>query len=563
VTLALGANPITTVASDKAGNTTTDTRIITLDTTPPVVWAGTNQVTNGTITITGSATDTLDSPGLTYQWSQVPVSTGLGTVTFSAPNSLTTQVTASQNGVYTLQLTATDSAGNTATSTMNLTWDTVNPTVSAGSNQISGIQFTQTGSVADALPVTTLQWSQVSGPGTITFGTPTALTTTVSASQAGVYVISLTATDAAGNSSSSVATITWDVTPPVLSLSTLPNGSYTATNTLPINGVATDTQAGMQQVTINGAVVAQDPSSGAFSTSVTLNLGPNVISTIATDQAGNQSSDTRTIIYDPTVPTITIGAPASVDYATNQSTVTIAGIVSSQCTVSMTVSNASSPPQIIQTIASVPVSLSGNSYSFTQAITGLPTGLSTITITAITPAGVASSTSVSVTYDNTSPVLTVDSPATDIRPATNSLTVSGTASDAMTDVTVTIQVGSNTYTPEVVNGTYSQMVQLSAQGYYPLTVQATNAAGSQTTVTRRIIYATPTGDVNGDGVVDISDALLALQVSVGLKPLLNSYLVYGDVGPLVNNVPAPDWKINISDVVVILRIIVGSVTLSQ
>jgi len=229
----------------------------------------------------------------------------------------------------------------------------------------------------------------------------------------------------------------------------------------------------------------------------------------------------------------------------------------------MTVSNASSPPQIIQTIASVPVSLSGNSYSFTQAITGLPTGLSTITITAITPAGVASSTSVSVTYDNTSPVLTVDSPATDIRPATNSLTVSGTASDAMTDVTVTIQVGSNTYTPEVVNGTYSQMVQLSAQGYYPLTVQATNAAGSQTTVTRRIIYATPTGDVNGDGVVDISDALLALQVSVGLKPLLNSYLVYGDVGPLVNNVPAPDWKINISDVVVILRIIVGSVTLSQ
>jgi hypothetical protein len=114
-----------------------------------------------------------------------------------------------------------------------------------------------------------------------------------------------------------------------------------------------------------------------------------------------------------------------------------------------------------------------------------------------------------------------------------------------------------------VNGAYSQVVPLSAKGLYPLTVLATNEAGSQTTVTRRIIYATPTGDVNGDGVVNIADALLALQVAAGLRPQLDNYLIYGDVGPLVNGVPAPDWKIDISDVVVILRIIVGSVTVPQ
>jgi hypothetical protein len=314
----------------------------------------------------------------------------------------------------------------------------------------------------------------------------------------------------------------------------------------------------MEWVSVNGAVVTLD-SFGAFSTSVTLALGANTITTVAYDNAGNQTFDTRTIHYDPTVPMITIGAPASDDYATNQSTVTIAGTVGTQCAVTMTVSGASPS----QTIANVPLSLSGTGYLFTQTITGLAPGLSTITITATTPAGVVASKSVSVTYETTRPVLTVDSPASDIRPTTNSIVVSGTATDAMTDVTVTIQVGPNSYTPEVVNGAYSQVVPLSAKGLYPLTVQATNKAGSQTTVTRRIIYATPTGSMSGDNPPTISDALLALQVAVGLKTMQDSYLVYGDVAPLVNGVPAPDWKIDISDAVVILRIIVGSVTVPQ
>jgi hypothetical protein len=69
--------------------------------------------------------------------------------------------------------------------------------------------------------------------------------------------------------------------------------------------------------------------------------------------------------------------------------------------------------------------------------------------------------------------------------------------------------------------------------------------------------------MSGDTPPTISDALLALQVAVGLKTMQDSYLVYGDVAPLVNGVPAPDWKIDISDAVVILRIIVGSVTVPQ
>ncbi len=47
------------------------------------------------------------------------------------------------------------------------------------------------------LPTPTLTWSQVSGPGTATFTAPTALTTSVSFSAAGTYVLRLSAYDGA------------------------------------------------------------------------------------------------------------------------------------------------------------------------------------------------------------------------------------------------------------------------------------------------------------------------------------------------------------------------------
>jgi hypothetical protein len=554
-------------ATDAAGNSSTSTMNLTRDTTAPTVSTGPDLIVNSQVTVTGTASD---ATAMTYLWTQ---SSGTGTVTFGSANALTTTMTANADGVYVVRLSAVDAAGNSAHSEMKLTWDTQPPTVGAGPSSAQNAQFTQTG-FASGVTGMTYQWSQQSGPGTISFTLPQALATKVTATQEGVYDIRLTATDAAGNSSYGDATITWDLSQPILSLSTLSDGSYTADPTLVINGVATDKLSGMAWVKVNGTAVTLD-TSGVFSTSVTLSQGANVITTTADDQAGNQFSDTRTIIYDPTAPTITVGSPVSDDYKTNQATVAIAGTVGTQCAVAMTVSDANSPPQTLQTITNVPLTLSGNgNYLFTQTITGLPQGLSTITITAITLAGVKSSKSISVTYDNTLPVLTVDTPAGDVRPPQDSLVVSGTAGDAMTQVTVTISVDvsvdvttgkttGTTYTPVLVNGAYSQSVTLATKGLHLLTVQATNEAGSQTTVTRRVINAAPTGDVNGDGNVDIADALLALQVAVGLRKQSDSYLVYGDVGPLVNGKPAPDWKIDISDVVVIMRLIVKNVTLSN
>ena len=63
----------------------------------------------------------------------------------------------------------------------------------------------------------------------------------------------------------------------------------------------------------------------------------------------------------------------------------------------------------------------------------------------------------------------------------------------------------------------------------------------------------PTGDVNGDGVVDIQDALIVLQAAVGLIPITPVILLQGDVAPLVGGVPSPDGRLDVLDALVILR----------
>jgi hypothetical protein len=67
----------------------------------------------------------------------------------------------------------------------------------------------------------------------------------------------------------------------------------------------------------------------------------------------------------------------------------------------------------------------------------------------------------------------------------------------------------------------------------------------------------PTGDLTADGVVDVTDALKALRVALGLDAATTADLTRGDVAPLVSGKPQQDGKIDIGDVVVILRKSVG------
>jgi hypothetical protein len=109
-------------------------------------------------------------------------------------------------GWHTVRLTLADTAGqplttSRATATRSFRVANSRPVVSAGADQAivwpSGTALT--GAVTDdglpEPPAMSLLWSKVSGPGTATFGSPSALSTGVTFSKVGTYVLRLRAGD--------------------------------------------------------------------------------------------------------------------------------------------------------------------------------------------------------------------------------------------------------------------------------------------------------------------------------------------------------------------------------
>ena len=66
-----------------------------------------------------------------------------------------------------------------------------------------------------------------------------------------------------------------------------------------------------------------------------------------------------------------------------------------------------------------------------------------------------------------------------------------------------------------------------------------------------------TGDIDGDGKVDIVDAMLILKSSSGLVQLSAAEIMRGDVSPLGSGVPVGDGQIDIKDALLVLRKAVG------
>ena len=216
----------------------------------PAVSAGSNQtitLPTNSITLNGTATDDgLPNHTLTVSWSVV---SGPGTVIFNNASMAVTNATFSAAGVYVLRLTANDSQLSTsATTTITVNQQNQPPAVSAGSNQsialpVNAVTLNGT-ATDDGLPNGTLiiTWRVVSGPGTVTFSSPSTAVTNATFSTAGTYVLQLTANDTQLSTSSNVTvTVTQSAVnqPPVV------NAGMNQAITLPmstviLHGTATD-----------------------------------------------------------------------------------------------------------------------------------------------------------------------------------------------------------------------------------------------------------------------------------------------------------------------------------
>jgi hypothetical protein len=85
-------------------------------------------------------------------------------------------------------------------------------------------------------------------------------------------------------------------------------------------------------------------------------------------------------------------------------------------------------------------------------------------------------------------------------------------------------------------------------GSTPVTISANYGS----IVTAVLTVAPADGDFNGDGV-KVEDALKALRIAAGLDWPEVSDIAHGDVAPLARGHPHPDGKIDLADVVAILR----------
>ena len=103
---------------------------------------------------------------------------------------------------------------------------------------------------------------------------------------------------------------TLDSIAPTLNLAVAIDNSVTNNPVLSITGEASDAESGVKSVVVNNTVIAVD-AAGAFNCSLQLSAGANTVTTVVTDNAGNQTSDSRTIIFDENAPTLSISASGS------------------------------------------------------------------------------------------------------------------------------------------------------------------------------------------------------------------------------------------------------------
>ncbi len=297
----------------------------------------------------------------------------------------------------------------------------------------------------------------------------------------GPHKVLVTGRDSAGNwqKQENATPASWivDITPPALNVSTLLDGSRTNEPVLNVAGKASDAN-GIQSVVVSGQTVTTSTSDNinyTFSQAISLATGSNTISTTATDNATNPTTDIRTIVLDQNAPKVTITNPAD-NSLTNKADTDVTGYVDKMATVSIKVNGLSPLPDVVtDSTFTFPIMLAYN--------------MNHIDVTAVDLANNPGSAIRTVTLDNLSPALAITVPNQDMGTNQSGITMSGTVSD-LTNITmlVTCPTASISVVSRPTKTTWSVDVTNMQPGTNTFTVKATDELENSTSVERHIIF---------------------------------------------------------------------------
>ena len=469
-TLAEGNYTATVTATDPDGNVSTNTGTVVVDTTAPTaptVDAGNGTEITGTAEAGATVNVDIDGDG-TPDFTVIADGDGNWSVTPDTPLSDGVVVTA----------TATDEAGNTSGSVTD-TVDAIAPVVAINDLTTNDTTPALTGTVddANAVVVVTIDGNDYTAINNGN-GTWTLADDAIATLAEGNYTATVTATDPDGNVSTNTGTVVVDTTAPTAPTVDAGNGTE-------ITGTA---EAGATvNVDIDGdgtpdfTVIADGDGNWSVTPGTPLADGV-VVTATATDEAGNTSGPASDTV-DAVAPVVAIN-----DLTTNDTTPALTGTVD-------------------DATATVVITIDGNDYTATNngdgtwtladdAVATLADGSYTATVTATDPDGNVSTNTGTVVVDTTAPTVAINDLATN--DTTPELT--GTVNDPNAIVVVTIDGNDYTATNNG-DGTWTladNVVATLAEGSYPTSVTATDAAGNTVTNTGTVVIDTtaPTVAIN-------------------------------------------------------------------
>ncbi|EFE7695481.1 Ig-like domain-containing protein [Escherichia coli] len=551
---------VSAAVSDKAGNPASVNHNLTVDTSVPVVTINTvagDDVINATEhaqaqIISGSATGAATGSTVT-----VTIGTNTFTTVLDASGNWSVGVPASvvsalANGTVTINASVTDAAGNSGSATHQVTVNTGLPSITfnaiSGDNVLNAdekgqpltISGSNTGLATGAQVTVTLNGHNYSATtdaaGNWTLTVP--VSDLAALGQAN-YIVSASATSAAGNTASSQANLLVDSGLPGVTINTVAGddiiNAAEAGAAQTISGVVTRAAAGdTVTVTLGGnTYTAQVQADLSWSVSVpaadlqALGNGDLTITASVTNANGNTGSGTRDITIDANLPGLRVDTVAGDDIVNSiehgQALVITGGSSGLNAGVPLTITiNGTAYSATVQADGSWSVGIPAANVS------AWPAGALTVEVDGQSSAGNPVGVSHPFTVDLTAVAISISTVASDdvinaAEKGTN-LTLSGSTSGIESGQTVTVTFGGKTYTASVAaNGSWSVNVPAADLAILPdgaANVQASvsSASGNSASATHAysVDASAPTLTINtiaSDDILNATEAGSPLIIS--------------------------------------------------